>query len=192
MIAQALSTTLKIILFRAGPQDFPFLPQWTRTICVIGATPVFFVYALALSPTLALIMASATVVGVALATRMILRVRSLEARFTQTFQTLLCTSEVLTALMAIPFSQVAPQLVELASDPEAMAAGAQPDLPGGPVLLMNLLNIWNFLVTAHVFRQATNSGMAMGLVWAFAAAAVMLACVLLFGSLLGALVVGGA
>ena len=91
------------------------------SICVIGATPVFFVYALALSPTLALIMASATVVGVALATRMILRVRSLEARFTQTFQTLLCTSAVLTALMAIPFSQVAPQLVELASDPEAMA-----------------------------------------------------------------------
>ncbi len=190
MIAQAFSATLKIVLFRAGPQDFPFLPQWTRTICVIGATPVFFVYALALSPALALIMATATVVGVALATRVILRVRNMEARFIQTFQTLLCTSALLTALMAIPFSQVAPQLVELASDPEAMAAGTPPDLPGGAVLVMNLLNIWNFLVTAHVFRHATNSGMAMGLVWAFAAAAVMLASVLLFGSLLGALVVG--
>ncbi|ULQ47083.1 hypothetical protein JN531_002075 [Flagellatimonas centrodinii] len=191
MFAQALSVTLKVLLFRAGPQDFPFLPQWTRTVCVLGATPVFFVYALALAPTLALIMATATVVGMALATRGILRVRKVEDRFTQTFQTLLCANAVLTALMAIPFAQVAPILLELAADPElATGAMAAPDLPGGPVLLMNLLNVWNFVVSAHIFRHATNSGFGAGLLWAFAVVAVTMTCVLVFGTLVGSLLVG--
>jgi hypothetical protein len=188
MLATLFSVTLQVLLFRAGPQDFPYLPQWTRTFCVLGATPVFMVYALALAPAMALVMAAATVLGMALVTRGILRARKLDARFTQTLHTLLCTGGFITLLMVPAFAQVAPKIAEIAANPEAFGPDAPPpELPQGPVLIMNLLNVWNFLVTAQVFRHAANSGFGMGLLFALLAAAVILGTVLMFGSLFGAL-----
>lgn len=187
MLANLFSVTLQVLLFRAGPQDFPYLPQWTRTICVIGGTPVFLVYSMALAPAMALVMAAATVLGMALVTRGILRARKLEARFTQTLHTLLCAGGLITLMMVPAFAQVAPKLAEIAANPEAFGPDAPPpDLPQGPVLIMNLLNIWNFLVSAHVFRQAANSGFGLGLLFALLAAAVILGTVLMLGSLFGA------
>lgn len=188
MVSNVLSTTLQIVLFRAGPQDFPHLPQWTRTICVAGATPVFLVYSMALAPTMALVMAAATVLGMAMVTRGLLRARGLGDRFTQTFHTLLCSNALLTALMVLPFAQVAPVLAQIAADPNALQGPEPPSLPGGPILIMNILNIWNFIVTAHVFRHATGTSFGLGLLFALLAAAVVLGTVLIFGTLFGALV----
>lgn len=186
MLANLFSATLQVLLFRAGPQDFPYLPQWTRTVCVLGGTPVFMVYAMALAPAMALVMAAATVLGAALVTRGILRARKLEARFTQTLHTLLCAGGLITLLMVPAFAQVAPKLAEIAANPEAYGPDNPPELPQGPVLIMNLLNVWNFLVTAHVFRHAANCGFGLGLLFALLAAAVILGTVLMFGSLFGA------
>lgn len=187
MLSNVFSATLQVVLFRGGPQDFPFLPNQMATLCVLGGTPVFLVYSMALSPLLAGVMAAATVLGLMMATRGLLKARGMEARFTQTYHTLLCASGFLTLLMAPAFAQVAPKLAEIAANPEALQGPEPPQLPGGPVLIMNLLNIWNFLVTAHVFRHACNTGFALGLLFALLAAAVVLGTVLVAGMVFGAL-----
>ena len=78
---------------------------------------------------------------------------------------------------------------ELAANPEAPVPT---DIPGLPVMIMNVLNIWNFLITANVYRHATDRGFAMGLLYSLMSSGVVLATVLSFGLLLGGLGIGGA
>ncbi len=188
MSVNVLARTLDLVLFRTGPQDFPFMPTRHVMVGVAGGAPVFMVYSLALNPIIALSMALGTVLGIFLATRLILRWRKLEARFTQTAHSLLCASALLTILMILPFSQIAPALTAFAADPEN---ATPPDIPTMPVLIMNLLNAWNFLITANIFRHATGSGFGMGLLYSLMSSAVVLGLVLTFGSLLGAMGIGG-
>ena len=83
MSVNVLGKTFELALLRAGPQDFPFMPNRHALFGVVGGTPVFMVYSLALSPVIALSMALGTVLGIFLATRLILRWRQLDARFTR-------------------------------------------------------------------------------------------------------------
>lgn len=189
MSVNVLRRTLDLVLFRAGPQEFPFMPGRHVTLGAVGGTPVFMVYSLALNPIIALSMALGTVLGIFLATRLILRWRQLDARFTQTAHALLCSSAFMTLLMILPFSQIAPILSEMAADPEA---ATPPDIPAIPVLVMNVLNAWNFLITANVYRHATDRGFAMGLLYSLLSSGMVLATVLGFGLVLGSLGIGGA
>ena len=116
MSVNVLGKTFELALLRAGPQDFPFMPNRHALFGVVGGTPVFMVYSLALSPVIALSMALGTVLGIFLATRLILRWRKLDGRFAQTAHALMCTNALLTVLMILPFSQIAPLLSELAAN----------------------------------------------------------------------------
>lgn len=189
MLATLLSRTFDLVLFRAGPQDFPFLAGRHATVGVVAGTPVLMVYSMALTPVVALSMAIGSVLGVFLAAKLILRWRKMDARFTQTAHAQLAATAFLTALMILPFAQIAPTLAEMAANP---GAETPPDIPTGPVLIMNALNMWGFMVTANIYRHATDSGFGMGLLYSLTNTAVVLATVLMLGSLLGALGVGGA
>lgn len=189
MSANVLGRTFDLVLFRAGPQEFPFMPNKHVVLGIVGGTPVFMVYSMALNPIVALSMALGTVLGIFLATRLILRWRKLDARFTQTAHSLMCSGAFMTILMILPFSQIAPVLSEFAANPEA-AAATPPDIPGLPVLIMNVLNAWNFLITANIYRHATDRGFAMGLLYSLLNSGVVLAMVLSFGLLLGGLGLG--
>jgi hypothetical protein len=189
MLASILSRTFDLVMFRAGPQDFPFLAGRHATIAVVAGSPIFMVYSMALTPLVALAMAAGSVLGVFLAAKLILRWRKLDARFTQTAHAQLAVTAFLTALMILPFAQIAPLLAEMAANP---GMETPPDVPAGPVLIMNALNLWGFMVTANIYRHATDSGFAMGLLYSLTNTAVVLATVLMLGSVLGAVAPGPA
>ncbi len=187
MYAQVIAATLRILGFRAGPQDFPFDQRLTPPLMLLagGANALLFVQVLPL-PT-ALLMAAAMVGGTALVTRSILRARSLAERFNQTFDALLATSLALTLLMLPLFAQVAPLLREFAGKPELLE---QPDalkLPQVVVFMMNLVNFWNFAVTAHIFRHAANVPLWVGVLIAVIVAFIVLFFVIFAGIVAGVL-----
>ena len=64
MIGNALRLTLHILLFRAGPQDFPFDPLLTRFLLPFGVLANYAVFAMVLPPGLAVAMAAATTADV--------------------------------------------------------------------------------------------------------------------------------
>jgi hypothetical protein len=187
MYAQVLAATLRIIGFRAGPQDFPFDQRLTPPLMLLagGANALLFVQVLPL-PT-ALLMAAAMVGGTALVTRSVLRARAVPERFNQTFNALLATALALTLLMLPLFAQVAPLLREFAGKPELLE---QPDalkLPQGVVFMMNLVNFWNFALTAHIFRHAANVQLWLGVIIALIVAFVVLFFVIFAGIVAGVL-----
>lgn len=178
MPVATLVTTLKILLFRAGPQDMPFAPTLTRLLLSLAALSNWLLFALLLSPLQAALMAVASVLGVVLATEMILRPRGLTNRVSQTLSALLATGTVLNLLMLIPASQVAPHLAELAKHPELLKQPAKLNLPQGAVLGVDAINLWAFAVSAHIYRQATNARVLGGI--GFAVLASVLVLVLVF------------
>jgi hypothetical protein len=185
MFAQIFIAALRILSFRAGPQDLPFDPRQTWPLMLVagGANVAVFAQVLPLSSAVA--MAAAMVGGTALVTRSVLRARGVPERFSQTFHALLATAAVLTVLMLPLFAQVAPMLRQIAEQPELLE---QPDalkLPQTVVLLMNLLNFWNFAVTAHIFRHAANVPFWVGVIVALIIAFVVLFVVAFAGTVAG-------
>jgi hypothetical protein len=109
----------------------------------------------------------AAVLAMGLFTRLTLQARQLENRFQQTFNTLLLTSSVLSLVMVPPIRVIVPLLgvlqelseklkahPELAHDPATMAV-----LPSWSLLVSLLtiwLLVWQFAVTAFIYRRAAN------------------------------------
>ncbi|PTU30720.1 hypothetical protein [Stenotrophobium rhamnosiphilum] len=187
MFNEVLTPTLRILFFRAGPQDFPYAIGIRPALLLLAATANALVFGQVLPLSMAIGIAVAMIGGMALVVRWTLRLRNLTARFQQTFDSLLATTLLLTLATVIPFSQIAPQLLELTKNPEAMKNAEAIKLPTLPVLLMNLLNFWNFAVTAHIFRHAANVPMWVGFVIGFVAAGVMLFIGVVGGTFVGAL-----
>lgn len=187
MYAQAINATLRILLLRAGPQDFPFAAGLTPGLAVIAVAANAAVFAQVLPPAMAVGIALAMVLAVAAVTQSLLRARGLASRFQQTYNALLATSAVLTLALLPPFAQVAPQILELSKHPELLEHPDQVQLPGLPVFVMNLLNFWNFVVTAHIFRHAANVNLWLGMLIAVLAAGVMLFIGIIGGTVVGAL-----
>lgn len=204
MFTPVLAATINLLTFRSGPQDFPYSPgltPWTMAFAVAANLSVF---AQIIPLPLALLMGVMMVLGLALVTRVLLRARQLEPRYNQTLNSLLVTSGVLTLALAPLFASVAPLLREMAA---AMEQGAQamggsggsaeiavetvaaPEiaLPQGTMFLMNLLNFWNFAVSASIYRQAANVNILFGLLIALAAALSVMFFVIVFASLIGGL-----
>ncbi|NGY05833.1 hypothetical protein [Solimonas terrae] len=191
MFATLITATLRILFFRAGPQDFPYDPRLTAPLVVTAAVANGLMFVQVLPIGAALVMALAMVGGLALATRGVLRTRQLEARFHQTFAALLATNAALTFLLVPFFAQVAPTLRELASNPELLEHPEQFKLPQGIGFVMNALNVWSFAVTAAIFRHAANVSTALGLLISLVIAVALLFFVAFAGSFAG-LMFGGA
>lgn len=202
MFASVLAATINLLTFRSGPQDFPYAPGLTPWTMAFAAAANLSVFAQIIPLPLALLMAAMMVLGLALVTRVLLRARQLEPRYNQTLNSLLMTSGLLTLALAPLFASVAPLLREMAAAMEqgaqAMGGGgsagtaegvAAPEiaLPQGTMFLMNLLNFWNFAVSASIYRQAANVNILFGLLIALAAALSVMFFVIVFASLIGGL-----
>ncbi|MEC9362487.1 MAG: hypothetical protein VYC42_04615 [Pseudomonadota bacterium] len=187
MYAQVIAATLRILGFRAGPQDFPYDPRLTLPLILVagGANAALFGQVLPLAT--ALLMAAAMVGGTALVTRSVLRARAVPERFNQTFNALLATAAALTLVMLPLFAQVAPILRQVAENPELLEQDSGVRLPQGLAFLMNLINFWNFAVTAFVFRHAANVQLWLGVIIALILAFVVLFCVIFAGLIAGML-----
>ncbi|WP_420465144.1 hypothetical protein [Panacagrimonas sp.] len=187
MFQSVLNATVNLLLFRIGPQDFPFDINLTRVLVPAAALANYAVLVMAVNPVVAAAMSIAVVMGTAMAAHLILRARKLEARFTQTYHAMLAVSTLLTLGLVLPFSQIAPELEKLAQNPEALET-ASLDIPGWAALTMNALNIWNFVVNAHILRHAAGMGIGGGLLLALLVAFGVLMFVLFFATLAGMLV----
>lgn len=192
MFLQALNVALRTLVFRAGPQDFPYSPQLTQVVVPLALLANYLVFAQVLPAFMSLAMALAAVAGMALVTRGLLRSRGLESRYNQTFNALLLCGGLLTVLLVLPFSQIAPALLQLAQNPELMSDPEALQVPQGAAFLMNVLNIWNFAVTVYIFRSAANTGTGLSLLIAVFAAIAVAFLVIVCGSLAGALTGAGA
>lgn len=194
MLQSVLLATLNLLLFRAGPQDFPYEPRLTGWLVPIAVLVNYFVLSLALPPILAGAIALAVVIALSFATRLFLRTRRLEERFFQTYHALLAVSSVMTLALMVPFSEVAPELEKLAAmDPGASDSPPAIQVPAWAAFTMNALNIWNVAVNANIFRHAGNTGVAAGLLVSFLVAVGVLVFVLFFASFIAAVLsVGGA
>jgi len=189
MLTQAFWTSLRILAFRAGPEDFPYdTGKRLSTACIAFGVVVNAVLAavagqmgvlmkmLTAPPPVwgDIVLGVATVAAMGFFTRVALRARQFESRFQQTFNALLGTSSITTLLMVLPLRQLLPFLPvaqelskklalnpDLMNDPVAMSA-----LPGWTILLSLLLPallLWQFAVTAFVYRRAANTRMGGGI-----------------------------
>lgn len=189
MFAQILAITFRLLGFRAGPQDFPFDPRLTTPLVLFAGTANLLVFVQVLPLASAVAMAAAMVGGMALVTRSMLRARGVPERFNQTFNALLATSGVLTAALLPLFVQLIPGLQQIADNPDLLndPEAIRPLMPQGIVFAMNLLNFWNFAVTAHIFRHAGNVNLWLGLIIALIAAFVTLFLVAFAGAIAGSI-----
>ncbi len=173
MLSEAFQATLKILLFRAGPADFPYREDasLSRGCIVLGIVATAAVLGQMLPLAMALASGVVATAGLSMFVRTTLRLRGLESRYVQTRNSLLATGSVLLLLMSLPMAAIMPGmsafLESLRTAQETAAAGAAPaidpeqmaaNLPGGASLLLDLLTIWFLAVTSHVLRQASNLG----------------------------------
>jgi hypothetical protein len=170
MFAQLLNTTLRILLFRAGPQDFPYDPGRNLTIiCVLFAVAT---NTLAISLILplggAFAAAAMNIALLAVFTRVSLSLRKLDSRFQQTFNSLLLTNGALTLVMLPFFAQVAPAWLALSDlireNPDLANHPDQwPPMPVLAINIMLLLSLWQFAVLCRIFLQAAGAGVMVAL-----------------------------
>ncbi|WP_028080008.1 hypothetical protein [Solimonas soli] len=188
MLAAIVNATLRILLFRAGPQDFPYDPRLTAPLALLLALAIGLQAMPSVPVGGAIAVALATVAALGMVTRLVLRMRQLDARFHQTFAALLASNAVLTFLI-VPFAvKAAPALHELASHPELFEHPEQmtTPLPLAAVFVMFALSLWNLLVNASIFRHAVNVSFGAGILIAFGLSLALQ----LFVSVVASLVVG--
>lgn len=179
MFNQAARVALRILLFRAGPQDFPHAPQLVLPLPAIATAAYFAVFVTLLPAGVSLVIALASVGALALVTHSLLSARSRAARFQQTFHALLATGTVLTLASIPAMSALAPALQQIAANPELLKQPGAVQTPAAASLLLNALNLWNLAVYAHIFRHATETRLWTGLLMAlFVAFSVLLLSIL--------------
>lgn len=196
MFNQAFWISLRILIFRAGPQDFPFDTGKTLSrACLALAVVAYGLFWMVVTPPLAaLAIALVTVAAMALVTRAALRLRKLPERFQQTFNTLLAINALLTLAMIPAFARLAPPLIELfqslqqhpelADQPEKW-----PQLSGGASAVLNVLGFWQLAVTARVFAQASNGNVFSGVLLALLAMLAISLLLLFVSPLIGLLLI---
>lgn len=161
MLTELARTTLKILQFRAGPQDFPFSLQATRTVVMVAVAVSFFQYRLTLPPAAALVHALVSLAVMAALTWQLLSWRQLGSRAQQTINSLFATGSALTVLLLPLLSAIAPQIIKMAENPDTAATNP---LPALPMLGVLALSLWSLSVSANIYRHALNVPLIMGLV----------------------------
>lgn len=169
MLNELFKVTVRLLQFRAGPQDFPFSLQLTRTVVLVSLGVSYLQYRLTLPPLVAVIHAIVTLAVLAGCTWQLLAWRKLASRTQQTINSLFATGSALTVLLLPLLSAIAPQMVEMAANPDRVATQTLPTLP---MLGVMVLSFWSLAVSANIFRHALNLNMGMGLVVSLLAAMV--------------------
>lgn len=159
MLKQAALVALRISLFRAGPQDLPYAPALTRVAVPLAVLAAFLQYRLTLPAAQAAVHALAWVAALALFTHLMLQSRGLVNRLRQTLDSLYLTSAGMTALVLAPLTALAPAMIRIGENPEL--ARTEP-LPALPAIAVMVVSLWNFLVTAHIYRHALGTGSGIG------------------------------
>lgn len=181
MLQQAAVVALRIALFRAGPQDMPYAPTLTRATVPIAMVAAFLQYRLTLPTAAAVAHGVAWVGALALFTHVVLQSRGLVNRYRQTLDSLLLIDAAMTLLMLPALAALAPMVERLAANPDAARDAALPALPALGVLVVSL---WNFLVSAHVYRHALDARPAVGALVALLATIVTVSLAGAVGALL--------
>lgn len=210
MLPQAFWISLRILLFRSGPEDVPFDPgRRLSAACIvfgvlanaamaaISAQAAVSTKALPSLPPLPfmLLIGVATVLAMGVFTRLALRARQLENRYQQTFNALLLTSSIITLLMILPIHALLPFLPEaeafsrkMQEHPELLDQNAALPIPPWVLLLSLLipwLLVWQFAVTAFIYRRAANTRTGGGVLIAALCVLSILSFKTLFSALLG-------
>jgi hypothetical protein len=154
MLNTILTVTLRLLLFRAGPQDFPHARALVAWMPAIAIAAYFAVFSVLLPRSASLVLAAVSVGALAFVTHSLLSARRVANRFQQTFHALLATGTVITLASIPPMRALAPSILQLAHDPQAVATVQASPLAS---IALNALNIWNFFVYAHIYRHATDT-----------------------------------
>ena len=157
MLNPIVAVTVRILLFRAGPQDFPHAPALALWLPAAAIAAYFVMFRTLLATGPALVLASVSVGALAFVTHSLLTARRLPYRFQQTYHALLATSIVLTLASLPPMTALAPAVRELAQNPDLLQQPGAVQASPLASLLLNGLNLWNFAVCAHIFRHAAET-----------------------------------
>lgn len=170
MFNQAFHATLQILLFRKGPEDFPYAAdgRLDKACTLLGVVATALLFGIVQPLPLAIVDGVVATLVVTLYTRLVLRLRGLEARQQQTRNALLATGSLLMLVMWLPMAMVMPVMTEFLTSVAAVQQAAGPDapppvisadqLPQVPVLpglLLDLLGLWFAASASHVLRHAT-------------------------------------
>ncbi|HUS25052.1 MAG TPA: hypothetical protein VM369_08890 [Candidatus Binatia bacterium] len=159
MFATAAAAALRILAFRAGPQDFPYSPRVTHATAGLMLIVSFLQYQLTLPAVQAAVQAAAATAAFAGLTWLLLSSRRLQNRATQTIGSLFATSALVALLLLPAFADLAPVMLRLAQDPQL---AREETLPAGPLLGVLVLSAWNFAVTANIYRHALDTSRLAG------------------------------
>lgn len=184
MLNQIAAVTLRTLIFRAGPQDFPYAPALAPWMPAAAVAAYFAVFQMVMPAGGALVLAGVSVAALALVTHSLLSARRMANRFQQTFHALLATGIVLTLASVPPMAVLAPALRQIAQDPELLQQPGAVQASPAASLLLNVLNLWNFAVYAHIFRYATDTRLWIGVLIALFVVFSVLLLSLLFAPLL--------
>ena len=187
MLSQVLVAALRILTFRAGPQDFPYAPQLTATIVTAAVLVEYVIFALVVPAPMALAWALSVVGGVSLVAHALLRARGFDNRFQQTMGALLATGILLGLMMLPPYTQTAPLIRMVAENPEILKQPESVQAPRGAAFFINLVTFWDVAVTAHIFRHAAGVSLVAGVAITIVAGLFVLLLMAFSGSLAAAL-----
>jgi len=182
MLNQAAVVALRIALFRAGPQDLPYAPALTRLTVPLAALAAFLQYRLTLPLMPAVVHALGWVAALALFTHVLLQSRGLVNRFRQTLDSLLLIDSAMTLVMLPALAVLAPQMARIAENPDSARGETLPVLPAFAVLAVSL---WNFLVSAHVYRHALGASPGIGALMALLSTVITVSLAGAIGALVG-------
>jgi hypothetical protein len=182
ILQQAAATALRIALFRAGPQDLPYTAALTRVTVPLAVLAAFLQYRLTLPAFAALLHGLAWVAALALFTHVLLQSRNMVNRFRQTFDSLLLIDSAMTIVMLPALAVLAPQMARFQENPELTKTESLAPLPALAVLAVSL---WNFVVTAHVYRQSLDTTPGVGALVALLGTVVTVSLAGAVGALVG-------
>jgi hypothetical protein len=167
MLSNAAWITLRILAFRAGPQDLPFSHTLTQLVVPLAMAVNFLQFRYTMSGLPALTQAVVSVLALVAYTALLLQLRDRRNRLQQTCNALLATNVVLTLLALPAFTLLEPVLPELISNPDALSEGRIPALP---LWTLMLISLWSITVSGHIFRHALEIKLWVGLIAAMGGA----------------------
>jgi hypothetical protein len=172
MFNAVIAATLRLLTFRAGPQDFPFsaTPGLTRS-CVIFAIVAMALPEMTISSAPgALIFGLTMVLAIFWFLRVLLRLRKLENRFQQTFNSLLCVISAL-SLLTLPARNAAAPTIramqqKLVDDPTIGESGdrfmallndMQGAVPQAASFMISVIGLWQLIAVTRLLRHASDT-----------------------------------
>lgn len=163
---------LELMLLRRGPQD---MPGDTTTLLASGAVYciLLFIQIRLIAPAGHAVMQAALATAfLALYVRSVLRIRKLPNRYNQTAVALFASGAVLTLVMLAPTQVMAPYLQAIA---EATDPRSVPVPPSFATLAYLALGIWGLVVYSHIYRNALDGSLWLGVGAALAFEVLLLA-----------------